>query len=576
VQAAWRRLGLFGALLAAAVMADVVVAVTDLLTADHQNFYPFQGRWHALMMVPGSVVLAACAVVGRKNPMLGAGLGSLALVLVSPLAEMRSGGYTSLLTGISLAETVAGLQLVVLAHRMLPTPRAIAATAMLVVGCLAAVSIRGSGHPHSDTLFVGFVLLVAAVVFGRRKTTGKPAFPDESSRYAVYLTQWPLIGVLALFLFLEFVNSSGSLFGMAVVLLSLAAAGLAVLSVQHPITAGFGLAGVFLVSGILGGAWDVDFPGVGNAPLPAVHVLAGIVVSVNLVRYRKPEAATGVIAVMSVAVAITTALRTTGSELQRLAITALLFLGLAVALGLYLRSRDAARAQLMSAAVAEAKSAERMALARELHDVVAHHVTGIVVQAQAAKMVAKNDPKLTQEAFDRIEAAGIEAMTAMRRLVASIRSGEPSDTPTEDATMDLAADLRKLVDNSTHGVPTVLQTEISADLPPEVARSALRIVQEALTNIGKHATDATEVRVVVGVVEQQLGIRVSDNGRGGGEPKKPAKSAKKPSWRDSGYGLVGMRERVALLHGRLSVGPAPDGGWVVEAWLPLTVEDNRK
>src|SRR5690606_41273350 len=69
--------------------------------------------------------------------------------------------------------------------------------------------------------------------------------------------------------------------------------------------------------------------------------------------------------------------------------------------------------------------------------------------------------------------------------ISSIRSGEPSDTPTEDATMDLAADLRKLVDNSTHGVPTVLQTEISADLPPEVARSALRIVQEALTNIGK-------------------------------------------------------------------------------------------
>ncbi|MFO7192299.1 MULTISPECIES: sensor histidine kinase [Thermocrispum] len=570
VQAAWRRLGLYGALLAAAVLADVVAAIADLLRAGELDLYPYYSRWQTLAMLPGGLLLAACAVLARRNAMLGAVLGSASLIVASPIAVYRVSGYTSLLAGISLAETVAGVLLVVIAHQQLPVPKAVAATTMLVVSCLAALLLRERGDLYAETFIFGFILLVGAVVYGHRTASGKTSLtPERNSRFAPYLAQWPLIGVLAVFVFLAVLRSTQTWIGLFGLVVSVVSAWLAVLSVRHAITAGLAMSGLFVLTAVTGGALAFDFPGLAGTPIPAVQVLAGFVVTVNLVRYQTPERATGVIAVMSVAVALATAMRTGGTQLRELALSALFALGLAVAIGLYLRSRDTARAQMVSAAVAEAKSAERMALARELHDVVAHHVTGIVVQAQAAKMVAKDDPKLTQEAFDRIEAAGIEAMTAMRRLVASIRSGQPSDTPPEDATMDLAADLRKLVDSGSHGVPTELRVDIGTALPQEVARSALRIVQEALTNVGKHAEGATKAQVVVGVVDGQLGIRVSDNGRGS------SSAAASRSWRDSGYGLVGMRERVELLHGRLSVGPAPGGGWVVEAWLPLNVEDTR-
>src|SRR5690606_18376688 len=226
----------------------------------------------------------------------------------------------------------------------------------------------------------------------------------------------------------------------------------------------------------------------------------------------------------------------------------------------------------VAAAVSDAQTAERMALARELHDVVAHHVTGIVVQAQAARMLAEQNPAVVVEALGQIEKAGTDAMKAMRRLVQSMRGDAPAGASefSEQATSDLAADLRRLVDAGNHGVPTGLELDIPPDLPQEVSRSTLRAVQESLTNVGKHAENATKASVTVRAVDGELHIRVADDGTGGTRQR-----AGRPT-EDSGYGLVGMRERIDLLRGRLSAGPSAEGGWLVEAWIPLASEAGRK
>ncbi|MGH3431743.1 MAG: histidine kinase, partial [Thermocrispum sp.] len=556
-RAMWHRMGLSGTLLAAAVVADILVAAATALAEGDS--------WHPLVMLPGALGLAGCALLGRRQPLIWSLLGAAVLLAVSPIGAFRPVSYVALLDGISISETVAGVQLVVLAQRLLPRVKAVTATSALVIACVAAIGLRASSIYSADpsTWMIGLALLVGAVILGLRTRDGA-ADTVVLPELGPYVAQWPLIGGFALVVFVEFASSSGSIEGILGLLCSLAAATLAIVATRHPVTAGAGLAGVIVLTALLTmamGSFSVELLG---SPLPAAQVMAGTLAVVHLVRYRTPDVAAGVIALLSAAVAVAALARSDVYTLGRLVVGALLLLGSSVALGRYLRSRDAAREQLMQMAVSDAKSAERMALARELHDVVAHHVTGIVVQAQAAKMVAKHDPAMTQAAFDRIEAAGTEAMGAMRRLVGSIRSGRPQDAMTEDATMDLAADLRKLVTTSSHGVPTELDVDLGEDLPPEVARSALRIVQEALTNVGKHATGATVARVVVGVVDNQLGIRVSDDGKlqlAGDRSAQP--------WRDGGYGLVGMRERVQLLRGTLSVGPAPDAGWVVQAWLPL-------
>ena len=308
--------------------------------------------------------------------------------------------------------------------------------------------------------------------------------------------------------------------------------------------------------------------------VPFVQVIAGMGVVVNLTRARGLSASWPRVAVLSAVVALAAILNSNqpaGLEsdpqtLSVLAFAAALMLGISIAVGLMLRSRDSERTTVVQSAVSEAQTAERMALARELHDVVAHHVTGIVVQAQAARMMAEKNPQIAVEAMGRIENAGVEALAAMRRLVRSMRGDAPAGSSefSEQATTDLGADLRKLVESANHGVPTSMHLELPPDLPHEVGRSALRLVQESLTNVGKHASDATDAFVLAEVNGDELHLRVTDNGR---------RTAHRPAGGSGGYGLVGMRERVALLKGRLSAGRGPDGGWRVEAWLPLAAAE---
>lgn len=212
------------------------------------------------------------------------------------------------------------------------------------------------------------------------------------------------------------------------------------------------------------------------------------------------------------------------------------------------------------------RTAERLELARELHDLVAHHVTGIVVEARAARFT-KVSAERAAEIFGRIETAGDEALGSMRRLVKILRENDDGEAPGgRGATSPVAglADIRDLTERfSRTGPPVVLYIEEGLDtrLPGHVAATAHRIVLEALTNIGKHAATATAVRIGLRTVPTGLEVRVADDG---GHPAKLSENA-----RGGGYGLAGMAERAEALGGSLTAGPTPEGGWLVTAILPL-------
>ncbi|MEV5296357.1 sensor histidine kinase [Amycolatopsis methanolica] len=564
VTSAWRWLGLEGVLLLAAFLCDLAV----VLPASVDSLGP---RGRDLLLLPGMVALGACALWARTRPAVAVFAGAATLFASTFLIRATdAAAYTTLLSHVSLSETVAGLELVFFCVRWVRWAESIVGTGTLVLATLLATAYRNGSDSRglSETMLLGMVLLVAVVLAGLHFRRGQAPRKESAVRDLVR-EQWPLIGALSLPVFLELYQLLDSnIRALPALTCSLAAAAAAVYATRRPLRAGLLLAGI--ISATSAALWIAPRQYLlGFGALPFTEIVAGIIVVVLLVRSVEPKRAWGAIALMSAAVAFTTLTtvvsgrgRAHMSDLRDLVIAAVLVLGIAVAAGLYFRARDSERRKVVEAAVADAQNSERMALARELHDLVAHHVTGIIVQAQAAKVIADQNPKVALEVIERIEAAGTEAMTAMRRLVGSMRAG--GEAVTDQATMDLDADLRRLVESGHHGVPAEADVRVPADLPQEVARSALRLVQESLTNIGKHAAGATRACVLAEVRDGELHIRVADDGR---------QVVARPAGGSGGYGLVGMRERVELLHGRLAAGPAPDGGWVVEAWLPVEEQD---
>ncbi|MFB7153731.1 sensor histidine kinase [Streptomyces virginiae] len=240
----------------------------------------------------------------------------------------------------------------------------------------------------------------------------------------------------------------------------------------------------------------------------------------------------------------------------------LLFSVLAVVVGAYsvLLRLQATQRVLDLRAV---RTAERVELARELHDLVAHHVTGIVVEARAARFTQVSAERAA-EVLGRIETAGDEALGSMRRLVKILRDTDDGSTPATTAPVAGLADIRGLTERfSRTGPPVVLSIEngLQELLPAHVAATAHRIVLEALTNTAKHAATATAVRVTLRTVPAGLEVRIADDG---GRPARLSEKA-----RGGGYGLAGMAERAEALGGHLTAGPSPEGGWAVAAVLPL-------
>jgi signal transduction histidine kinase len=201
---------------------------------------------------------------------------------------------------------------------------------------------------------------------------------------------------------------------------------------------------------------------------------------------------------------------------------------------------------------------ERARIARELHDVVAHHMSLIAVRAETAPYRFTDLPESARAEFGSLSEVAREALADMRRLLGVLRHDQPAGLEPQPQLSDLPA----LVEAAQRaGVSVELSAPAALDqLPSGVALCAYRIVQESLSNASQHAPGAT-VTVTVDHDAGAVLLRVA-NGPGG--PAGPSRKERGP-----GHGLTGMRERVALLGGSLSAGPAPDGGFIVSAVLPV-------
>lgn len=201
---------------------------------------------------------------------------------------------------------------------------------------------------------------------------------------------------------------------------------------------------------------------------------------------------------------------------------------------------------------------ERTTIARELHDVVAHHMSVVAIQAEAAPYRVQDPPPELEKAFATIRENAVAALTELRRVLGVVRA---EDDAAPDAPQPTLADLDTLLANVREAGLQVSKAVTGAvrELPQGVELSAYRIVQEALSNVLRHAPGA-DARVEIGYVLGGLGLRVVN-----GPP--PAPSLVKPS-PGAGHGITGMRERVSMLDGEMTAGPTDEGGYEVTVFLP--------
>jgi signal transduction histidine kinase len=236
--------------------------------------------------------------------------------------------------------------------------------------------------------------------------------------------------------------------------------------------------------------------------------------------------------------------------------------------------RDAATAHALRATELEqartelarhAVTAERVRIARELHDVVAHSMSVIAMHAGSGRLAADQDPAAARRALEIVERSSRDAMAEMRRLVTVLR--EADEVEPQLAPAAGLRDVHELVaEVAAAGVTVDVHTEGDlASVTDGVSLAAYRIVQEALTNVVQHASPA-QARVSVRIGDGMVVLEVTDDGA-----TRPAARETAPA--AAGHGMIGMHERAALYGGELVAGPRPEGGWRVAARLPFSVVD---
>ncbi|MFJ8040694.1 sensor histidine kinase [Kitasatospora sp. NPDC096147] len=210
-----------------------------------------------------------------------------------------------------------------------------------------------------------------------------------------------------------------------------------------------------------------------------------------------------------------------------------------------------------------AVAAERARIARELHDVVAHNVSVMIVQADGAAYVLDNSPQQAKEALSTIASTGRQALVEMRRLLGVLRT---TDTTDEYVPQPGVAELPELLDQvRVAGLPVeYAATGDVQELPRGVELTVYRIVQEALTNVRKHGGPDARASVSVDFRDRELEVLIEDDGRGSTAEQLTAGGPD-----GQGHGLIGMRERVGMVSGSLDVGPRPGGGFRIRAVLPF-------
>ncbi|GHH45716.1 sensor histidine kinase [Streptomyces candidus] len=221
--------------------------------------------------------------------------------------------------------------------------------------------------------------------------------------------------------------------------------------------------------------------------------------------------------------------------------------------------------ELHARAAAEAVTAERLRIAREMHDTVAHSIGVIALQAGAAARVVETQPARAREAMLTVETAGRETLAGLRRMLGALRQADEGEERQgrahAPASRRPAAGLANVEQLAAATTAAGVRVEVRwqgrrRPLPADIDLAAFRIVQESVTNAVRHSgADSCQVRL--DYLDEELAVEVSDRGMGG------------TTGQDTGYGLIGMRERVALLHGTFTAGPRPEGGFLVAARLPV-------
>jgi signal transduction histidine kinase len=320
--------------------------------------------------------------------------------------------------------------------------------------------------------------------------------------------------------------------------------------------------------------------GYGLAPYPDLAMpipIGGVVGLYSVAAWGSRRAALASGAVAAVVVVVTMSLPRTDADVVDAAFVSLALAG-AWLLGDRARVQRALAAELQERAARlereradearQAVASERARIARELHDVVAHHVSMMVVQAEAGPVAVEHDPARAAGAFEAIAATGRQALVEMRRLLGMLR-GDEEQAPSLAPQPGLA-EVPSLVEQvGRAGLRVELVVEgTEAALPAGVDLSAYRIVQEALTNALRHGGDG-RTRVLVRYGEHDLELQIhngteSASGRRQGDSDRQIRRSGR-----SGQGLIGMRERVRLFGGELRAGPGPNGGFTVDARIPI-------
>ncbi|MFD8148709.1 sensor histidine kinase [Streptomyces sp. NPDC059708] len=297
-------------------------------------------------------------------------------------------------------------------------------------------------------------------------------------------------------------------------------------------------------------------------PAPPHFGLALTVALFTVARRCRPAvvAAAALAAVPLAAVGLAGSLLPSGMNVLTNAVAGALVVGGAVAANRWQRETEANRRLLAERAVAE----ERRRIARELHDIVAHHITTMQLMAGGARVSLAHDPGAAREALVVLEDSGRMALGEMRQLLDVLRAGEEAESA-PPAPQPGTADLERIV---TESRLAGMDTEFTVHgpvrpLPPTVALTVFRVVQEALTNARKHAGNAS-ARVRLTYRAREVAVEVCDDGPGEDPPRRTSRQPGR-----GGYGLIGMRERVALHGGTLEAAPRADGGFRVAARLPV-------
>jgi signal transduction histidine kinase len=297
---------------------------------------------------------------------------------------------------------------------------------------------------------------------------------------------------------------------------------------------------------------------------PVAPIVVGLIVVYSVAQYEPlPRASAGLAAALagifaSIQLAIANGESYGGTD--RAFVGFLLIAPWLVGRALYGRTREAAelaeRAGRLEHERLVAVEEERARIARELHDVIAHSLSVMIVQAGAGEQVARRAPERVVEPLRSIQETGRQALSEMSRLLGMLRDdGAELGLAPQPGVEDLEALVEQTREAGGLGVELVVEG-VRGPLPPGLDLSAYRIVQEALTNARKHAGDArAEVRLRYR--PDALEIEVLDDGPGSGDGA------------GGGHGLIGMRERVAVFGGSLETGPRPGGGFAVRAILPL-------